>query len=556
MELKTRRDIEELVLYQKPSDLEYREGQLDTVVDILFSFLVEKYKYVVLDAPTGTGKSIIAKQVAEVLNKLFESQSHTSLFLTKTINLQHQYINDFKDMKLLMSSSNYDCYNEDSSVLSINSIHKGCIYTRNSGNCDYKAAKIQFENANTRILNYSFFFAGLGTYNDSDTLICDESHNLEDSVIEFSTVTIDLKELSGLCKFHGVDITISLEEDVTFNTIEKLLKLYDIVAKFYTEKTQHLNTVLKDGIEFEGKKLNLTTLSTKLSDYETRLSEAISVLKILYIIHSNGSLEDWVTTIESSDDSTNELRIKPIFIDDKLNSLIFERPNRVLLMSATSSRVRESLRLTEKECKVISTPYLYSLDNRKVFSITGTSKLNYSTKEQVIPEYIKICDQIIGMYEPTDNILIHSSSYWLSDAIIKNSSLKDRMIIPRGSEEIMNLEQDLKEDSGKIIVSPAMLEGINLPGGVVKCQIVFKLPYSNLGDAWVELKNQRDEGWYDFNTLSRIIQATGRIIRGPKDKGEVFILDSSFNYLLSKTKKYTPEWWGSTLKELSASTFN
>ncbi len=553
MVLSTKDQIKELVLYQKPDSLEYRDGQLETVVDILYGFLVEKYKYVILDAPTGTGKSIIAKSVSDVLNSMFWEQEHSSLFLTKTINLQHQYTNDFKDMKLLMSSSNYDCFNEKSPVLAIDSIHQGCVYNKSSGNCLYNKARDEFEESNTKILNYSFFFTGLFKYNNSDTLICDEAHNLEESIIDFSTIQIELEELKVLCKFHGIDITVNHEDDITFNIIEQLLKLYDIIAKFYTEKIQHINSAVKSGIEVQGKKLNLETLSSKLADYESRLGSAISILKLLYLVHSSGSLDNWVTTIESPKDGGDFLRIKSIFIDAKLNDLIFERPKRVLLMSATSNRVKESLKLTDKECKVLSTEYLYDLDNRKIFSVAGTSKLNYSTKEKVIPEYIDICDKIIGMYDDKANILVHSSSYWLSEEILKASKLKDRIVIPKSSEEIMELEENLKPDSGKIIVSPAMLEGVNLPGGIVKCQIIFKLPYASLGDAWVKLKTDRDEGWYKANTLFRVIQASGRIIRGPSDKGEMFILDSSFNYLINNTKKYTPNWWYETIKSLDKS---
>ena len=66
-----------------------RQYQLETVSEILEA-INKGYKYIVLEAGTGTGKSAIAATLAQIFN--------TSYILTITKQLQDQYLNDFNNL--------------------------------------------------------------------------------------------------------------------------------------------------------------------------------------------------------------------------------------------------------------------------------------------------------------------------------------------------------------------------------------------------------------------------------------------------------------------------
>ena len=66
-----------------------REFQLETISEITEA-INKGYKYIVLEAGTGTGKSA----VAATLSQMFDS----SYILTVTKQLQDQYLRDFNDL--------------------------------------------------------------------------------------------------------------------------------------------------------------------------------------------------------------------------------------------------------------------------------------------------------------------------------------------------------------------------------------------------------------------------------------------------------------------------
>ena len=89
--------IKENFPFQKP-----RPNQLETISEIKKAVEMG-YKYIVLEAGTGTGKSAMAATLASI----YES----SYILTVTKQLQDQYLEDFKNLgfKLVKGKSNFKC---------------------------------------------------------------------------------------------------------------------------------------------------------------------------------------------------------------------------------------------------------------------------------------------------------------------------------------------------------------------------------------------------------------------------------------------------------------
>ena len=79
-----------------------RAGQKELIEKIISAYESGK-KYVILNAPTGTGKSVIGYTIA----KYFES----AYILTSQKVLQEQYYNDLS-MPLVLGRNNYTCQKE------------------------------------------------------------------------------------------------------------------------------------------------------------------------------------------------------------------------------------------------------------------------------------------------------------------------------------------------------------------------------------------------------------------------------------------------------------
>jgi Rad3-related DNA helicase len=99
-----------------------------------------------------------------------------------------------------------------------------------------------------------------------------------------------------------------------------------------------------------------------------------------------------------------------------------------------------------------------------------------------------------------------------------------------------------KDDS--IFLSVRYEEGISLDGPEYPMNIIAKVPFPHLGDAWIKARNKLDnQQWYNTTTAMLLQQSCGRTTRGPDDFSETWILDQSFSSLYFRNKKLFLPWF-------------
>lgn len=114
------------------------------------------------------------------------------------------------------------------------------------------------------------------------------------------------------------------------------------------------------------------------------------------------------------------------------------------------------------------------------------------------------------------------------------------MFISNNREEIL---EALSDKTNSIILSPSVETGYDFKGDMARWQIVAKIPYGYLGDAMVKLNADRDSNWYARKAIVRLVQASGRAVRGVDDYATTYILDSNFKRLYSQNKSMFPDWY-------------
>src|SRR6056300_490656 len=91
-------------------DFTFRKGQRETIETIIEAYQNDPESTVVIDAPTGTGKSIIAMWCSWILKELGKK----GYLITSDISLQDQYESDINRLRLRWPSikgvDNYDCH--------------------------------------------------------------------------------------------------------------------------------------------------------------------------------------------------------------------------------------------------------------------------------------------------------------------------------------------------------------------------------------------------------------------------------------------------------------
>lgn len=115
------------------------------------------------------------------------------------------------------------------------------------------------------------------------------------------------------------------------------------------------------------------------------------------------------------------------------------------------------------------------------------------------------------------------------------------------------------EDYDALVVASADA-GYDFYGDVFGLQFILKVPYPTLGDEWRALEKRYGASYktnmYAHETITQIVQASGRICRGADDTGVTIILDSKFTDLFNNYRAKFPDAFINRLYDNSGSLKN
>jgi len=518
-----------------------RPHQMETVHKILDAYSVHNFSGYVLEAPTGSGKSgtayTAAKAILEHIPRDVVLRSGWKgpqiIVCTKDRSLQTQYDSSFIDATKLWSAKNYPCpYSPDDKEFYFGSplCLKGAC--RKKGQCGYLAQKNKFMASEVGVLNYHYFLHSRKIC--PQILILDEAHNIESILCGFMTILISAKTaryVSDIIESYGIEDIDKIED-----LAKAILDLDDIMvdsAKMKMEKYFSALGRIHAIIEAKIEKLQRENISFyDLQPYK-KLGKVHSILDNLLnrYSHFKNSKVEWVI----SNHNETSLEIKPLEVYEVVSELssMFN-----IFMSATICGFDEfcgTININPFKYDYYSVPTIIPSDNRKVFVTTNTGCLNMNNKGELLPIFTGIMDNFIDQLEANGPVrgIIHSVSYTNAKVIYDVSRHRGRMIIPETSQ-LMNINNLLRKRENTIIVSPAILEGVDLKDDLSRFQIFPKVPYGNLGDTWIKRKMQKNYSWYQREAALKIVQGSGRSIRSPEDWGVTLILDNNFLKLLKK----------------------
>jgi Rad3-related DNA helicase len=90
-------------------------------------------------------------------------------------------------------------------------------------------------------------------------------------------------------------------------------------------------------------------------------------------------------------------------------------------------------------------------------------------------------------------------------------------------------------------------EGISLNDDISRFTIIPKVLYPNLMDKVVNARMKEKPLDYQMQTITTIIQASGRSTRSEKDYSFTYILDSNFSSLYPRVSKHIPKYFKESL---------
>ena len=557
--------IEERANFRFGKDFKFRPNQKESIAYIIMSFFYKRDNFV-LQAPTGSGKSIIALLVSDVLSYYFGLKGY---ILVSDLGLLRQYKNDidksFKDFAILEGQSNYTCdLNSMPFPLGFCSLLGKNSYMQKSEmscyeECPYIIARKKAIASNVTLMTYQCWLMqrnavansmpyGFYPFTQREFVICDEAHKLAEIIQTYFSPTISKDDINKIKKYIlGINAftpyTIDKDINIFKGLVNSLFKENDNTKLILTlmEYTKHLSEIL--GCSKKVKEL--------LGKDKRGLSKDMKQLLFTcdWLAEYVGTLLEYITMINQCGDKNlvKNPQSEDILIFNCLDErfLITEhfhtRAGNCLFMSATIGEVNNYVSsISAENCMALDIPSTFDFSRSPIY-YNNKFKLSYDKKSENLPYILNIIENII--YNKQDKGIIQTGSYEFAQYVYNNinEKLKDRLLIYNGSDDKSKQLEMFIESNNKILIGPSLIEGIDLKDDLCRFIIIMKVPYPSLGDKFIAKKFETNKEWYAWKTVNAILQGVGRGIRNPNDYCETFIIDGTFDNLLINHRNLFPD---------------
>lgn len=502
-------------------------------------------KFVICCAPTGTGKSFLAKTLSGLSSKPTQKFSDNianysaykqdfagnyinevdclaqppfgTFALTITKSLQDQYLGLFPDTDVLKGKSNYVCDVdpnfdvETAPCVLVSKIRDEC-WEKNR--CPYYNARNTALLSKFAVLNYKMFLTLPGHVKRKNFIICDEASELEDELIKRFSAEIIYDKL----KHYGIDCKVL----ATDSRDKTRAWIYELIFNI----SEQINTLINRA----NKKHRTLSQPEKIK------------MQYLKTVHNSLTTVDglWKECEYIINKDTKKVTLTPLKAE-KLSKFIFDYADNVLLMSATiidHKNYAKTLGIKDYEYVEVESDFEPA---KSPIYVSSKYKLNYKNLTNTLPH---ICDQIkiITEHHKTEKGIIHTHSNEITQ-FIKNKLHSDKRFLFR--DEFSNNETILKEHyetpEPTILVSPSLAFGVDLKDNLARFQIIIKLPFPSLSCKRIKKLFDTDKEWYENKMLNSLVQACGRATRSKNDFSTTYILDGNAVNVFKRVKDKLPK---------------
>lgn len=538
------------------NDFKFRKHQREAVEFICNSYIEDPNSTVVVDAPTGSGKSLIAMWSAYVLKEL----GKRGYLVTSDLMLQDQYESDLRKLKLNWPSirgvDNYECTVNGLPFSLGDCKLKGMSYEQAEklkcySSCEYLNNRKRAIDQPVALFNYSFWLLQRNyvedrmtesnrpvPFTERDFTFFDEAHKVDDIVQGHFSPRIDESFVEKAAYvnrfFERKNITCELPTKGNVQSaVQRLMTIvhpgeqfeaiqdFREIAKMYRKAQNKFKQAVKqrynDVVPADWQ--SAATTLDRIKDVYCKFDDYVG------IIRDNG-LESMVI-----DHREGETRFACVKEAQLIKKHLHEKTGFKVFMSATIGDPKSYMEIMGIEnAKFIRIDNEFNYDKSPVVFV-NRHRLTYKTKEQNLPKVVEILDKILEKHKGQRGI-IHTGSYEFTNYIKSNSKNIFRLMDYDNTKEKNELFEVFKQKDDAIFMGPSILEGLDLKDDISRFQVFFKIPYPSLGDPLVKAKLKSGGNWYDWKTVSKMQQGIGRSVRSKDDWAVTYIIDASFYKLL------------------------
>jgi len=525
----------------------FRPHQWEAIQAVVKAFDAPGCKVILLDAPTGSGKTLIAEAARRLLNT-------RALYVCTTKTLQDQFLRDFEYAALLKGRNNYptldyperfgptiyDLTCADCDRRRVNEEYSRCSWCKDTQKCPYEVAKRRALAADLAVINTAYYLAeanGPGAFSDlkkkpslatdekKRLIILDEADKLESELMRHVEITISARTRNKL----GIGVPARKTVPEAWANWVKGEALPAV-----HKALEEARAVLGETPE------NPPVSAVRWKKHLERLEEELTNCDL-----AGGN---WVYTGYSQTEDA-PVMFRPVKVSEHGPKLLWRHAHRFLLMSATiidAEGLAEDLGIASGTWRVVRVPNTFPAERRPIFVIP---RANMTAKNRAVawPQMAAAVGKIAQAY-PTDRILVHAVSYQLTDYLYTalQQQVGTRVVRYTNAVERNAVLERFTRIPGAIIIAPSLDRGVDLPDDLCRVVIIAKIPFPDLGDKQIaaRLYSKGGERWYTVQTIRTMVQMSGRGMRSVEDQCDIYVLDQQFmEKIWRKARTLLPDWW-------------
>ncbi|MDT3437772.1 ATP-dependent DNA helicase [Haloarcula sp. 1CSR25-25] len=517
----------------------YRGAQEQALNDIQAAF-AEGADIVLVQAPTGSGKSLLARAIAGCARTSVESeeeQSYDAFYTTPQVSQLDDVADDdlLEDLCIVRGKNNYNCIlpgQTDTPVSRAKCVRESGFECDIKNRCPYFTDRATAADSRIAAMTLAYFMqtANSELFGKRDVVVIDEAHGLGKWAEMYGTISLS-------------PTTVPFWEQVDVPDIKGL--------EHAVQFCEHLYSISERRLDELSTKEVLNSKETAEREQIYRLRGDISWLTADF--RSEDGDTEWVV---NQPDDHGQISIKPLNPERYLKHTIWDRGNKFALLSATilnKDAFCRKMGLSPSDVAMVKVPHTFPVENRMLYDITQ-GKMTLDDRDETLPKIAQVIAQVMQKHRDTKG-LIHCHSYDIQAQLadrLAELGVEERVRQHRKENRDAKLADWKASDGNDVFLSVKMEEALDLSGDLARWQVICKAPYLNTGDSAVATRLEDGRwNWYYRNALETVIQACGRIIRTPDDYGATYLADSSLLDVFENAEHDMPPWFEAQVERIS-----
>jgi Rad3-related DNA helicase len=517
---------------------EYRGAQEQALRDVRDAFQAGN-DVVLVRAPTGSGKSLIARSImgcARTVEEADPVDATGAYYTTPQVSQLDDVAEDdlLEDLKLIRGKNNYTCIlpgEEDTPVDRAPCARETGYDCAVKHRCPYFSDRAIASSREHAAMTLAYFMrtAGSEVFRKRDVCVVDEAHGLAEWAEMYATINLDSRTVPIWEDVRVPDVDGDVDGAVTF--AERLVKTCEAA---------------KDELVGQNE---LTAEEVARRD---RLQELISELN--WFVEDYRDPESGTTWVVDADEE--RVTIKPMDPERYLKHTVWDRGNKHALLSATilnKEAFCRSVGLDPANVALVDVEHTFPVKNRPLYDVTQ-GKMTYEHRETTLPKVAETVVRVMANH-PDEKGIIHAHSYDIAERLagrLEDWGVGDRVRTHNSDTRDAELERWKESDDPEVFVAVKMEEALDLAYDLGRWQVLCKAPFLNTNDSRVASRLADGQwAWYYRTALRTIIQACGRVVRAPDDRGVTYVADSSILDLFERARSDMPPWFAEQVDRMT-----